>query len=530
MNFIHQHFQYTFAGAGYLAAAIFSISVATIVLIQQPTSRRHISFFLITFFGFMWLLGYAFLNFFKNPIYSILSLRLSYLFGVPFLSPSAYFFSLELRGQPYRGAKLLVSYGVAALLGIFFFCFYHQIVTREIYSWGILNSYQLKNPVGLGYFIAVLGHMFFYAFLAWRHLLKGLNECNTPIERKQFRYFIFSFSIGYLSPTDYLTSVHISNFAFGYVTFSLFVAIVAYVIIRHRFLNINLAIKRFSLMFFIYSSLAALLLPFALPILGRIFAQSDKFALQILFLSIGTGVVLSLGPIIYAYIVRQSFWLRSNLSTGLVHELKSPIGVIQSALDLTIAQLEKPAVNLEKAQQYLQLVRKNADRLDAFVKNLLHVADTTNQAIELRKEQIELSNLIHTIVEQQQPHFDMKGISLATNVMPPFIIEGDPQKLSQVISNLLSNAMKFSDTGTVTIHAQRTSNTVQIKICDEGAGIPHHLQEKIFERFFQVDPGKPGSGIGLSIAKAWVEAHGGKIWAESDGEGKGTTVTFTLPV
>ncbi len=112
----------------------------------------------------------------------------------------------------------------------------------------------------------------------------------------------------------------------------------------------------------------------------------------------------------------------------------------------------------------------------------------------------------------------------------PLILEMDSAKMEQVISNILSNALKFSKGGIVELRAEIKDGSIQVQVQDQGIGIPSHLQEKIFDRFFQVDPGKKGSGIGLTIAKAWVETHGGKIWAESDGVGKGTTVTFTLPI
>ncbi len=129
----------------------------------------------------------------------------------------------------------------------------------------------------------------------------------------------------------------------------MFVVIVAYIIVRHKFLDVNLAVKRFSLLFFIYSSLFAALLPIVFPILTKILNQSNEAAVQILGLSVGIGLVLSLGPLIYAYIVRHSFWLRSHFSTGLTHELKSPLGIIQNAAEMTIMHIDSPNGDKQQA-------------------------------------------------------------------------------------------------------------------------------------------------------------------------------------
>ncbi len=123
-----------------------------------------------------------------------------------------------------------------------------------------------------------------------------------------------------------------------------------------------------------------------------------------------------------------------------------------------------------------------------------------------------------------------KGLDLVFQEIVIADVEVDQEKIRQVISNLLSNAIKFSEHGAIKIHLKSTSRDYIVSFVDEGCGIPPGDIERIFDRFHQGCHAQQGSGIGLTIAKAWVEAHGGKIWAESDGEGKGTTVTFTLPV
>ncbi len=111
-------------------------------------------------------------------------------------------------------------------------------------------------------------------------------------------------------------------------------------------------------------------------------------------------------------------------------------------------------------------------------------------------------------------------------------ISGDRQKIEYVLSNLLSNAVKFTLQGSITVSLKEINNQAQISVEDTGAGIPPEDLPHIFEPFYQAkgNGALKGAGIGLTVARTWVEAHGGKIWAESKGKGKGTMVTFTLPI
>jgi signal transduction histidine kinase len=206
-----------------------------------------------------------------------------------------------------------------------------------------------------------------------------------------------------------------------------------------------------------------------------------------------------------------------------------------------------------KVNDYLDLLQKNSDRLDGFVKNLLNIAKIDEGDISVKKMPVDVFRLINKNAAFIKPLLEKKNLTLQVQGRDNLLVNCDEEKIDQVISNLLSNAIKFSDGGKILIQAEEKPNFLLISISDQGRGIPKHLEMQIFNRFFQCDPTQKGSGIGLTIAKAWVEAHGGKIWAESpantmtgeaannkagrDGEslpagrcGRGTTVRFTLPI
>jgi signal transduction histidine kinase len=237
-----------------------------------------------------------------------------------------------------------------------------------------------------------------------------------------------------------------------------------------------------------------------------------------------------MGPFLYAYLVRQNFWLRGNISTGLAHELKSPLSSIQGALDIAVEHVRSPSGDRDKALEYLQMIQQNADRLEGFVGNLLHVAKTEEGITTIHKTKVDLSTLTRKTLEAARPQIDKKGLLVKLQLEDSVVINADEPKIEQVLSNLITNAIKYSDNGSLELLLNRNNRQVQFSISDEGRGIAKKNLERIFERFFQVNESSKGASIGLAIAKAWVEAHGGKIWAESEGEGKGTTVKFRLPI
>jgi len=142
-----------------------------------------------------------------------------------------------------------------------------------------------------------------------------------------------------------------------------------------------------------------------------------------------------------------------------------------------------------------------------------------------------------TTVKRLSLQFDEKPVKLTVNLptdLPPMLADED--RLTQVLTNLLANALAYTPAGgEVTVSAQKTGGEVRVAVKDSGVGIPAEHLAHIFDRFYRVDKSRSrgaggGSGIGLTIARRLVEAHGGRIWAESEGENNGSVFIFTLPV
>ncbi len=159
------------------------------------------------------------------------------------------------------------------------------------------------------------------------------------------------------------------------------------------------------------------------------------------------------------------------------------------------------------------------------------------RAYELDLHPLDVSSLMRTVTKRFRPQAESKHIVLdieLTPDLPPVLVDED--RAIQVLTNLTGNALQYtSENGAVTLSAKRINNEVQISVRDTGLGIPPEHLQHIFDRFYRVDKSRSrhaggGSGIGLTIARALVEAHGGRIWAESAGIEQGSIFTFTLPI
>lgn len=192
---------------------------------------------------------------------------------------------------------------------------------------------------------------------------------------------------------------------------------------------------------------------------------------------------------------------------------------------------------LPATHETYQQIHSEANRLNRLVDDLQELSRVEARAYELDIQPVDIPTSVHTIVKRLAPQFESKRISLDLKLpadLPRVLADED--RAIQVLTNLAANAIQnTAEGGKVMISAVRINEEVQISVRDNGIGIPPEHLAHIFDRFYRVDKSRSrraggGSGIGLTIAKHLVEAMGGRIWAESDGESKGSVFTFTLPV
>jgi signal transduction histidine kinase len=226
--------------------------------------------------------------------------------------------------------------------------------------------------------------------------------------------------------------------------------------------------------------------------------------------------------------------MKSDFVSNVSHELRTPLTAIKGAVDLVLREVAGPLT--EKQIHYLTRVRSNTQHLAGLINDLLDLAKIESGRIEVKSTRVSLSSLVHEVAEALRPVAAEKVIDLeATLREPSILVWADRDKINQVLTNLIGNAIKFTPVqGRVTVSVSRNGEeSVQVSVSDTGPGVPPDQKEKIFAKFYQIaevnGENSKGTGLGLAISKALVELHGGKIWVESE-PSCGSTFSFTLPV
>jgi len=215
------------------------------------------------------------------------------------------------------------------------------------------------------------------------------------------------------------------------------------------------------------------------------------------------------------------------------HELKTPIATVKNALRIIA---DKMADRMTEQETYLmKMADRNLTRLTKLVDNLLLMSKPGTGRVKLNVKNVDLGSLTEMVVDSFQRQAKSKSIQLTKNISKKLpVIIGDQEKLETALTNLVSNAIKFTlEGGNIKVSAKSDKKYIQISVKDTGIGISTQELEKIFDRFHQTKgastTGVIGTGLGLAIVKALVEAHHGKISVESE-EGKGTTFLIALPI
>jgi PAS domain S-box-containing protein len=223
--------------------------------------------------------------------------------------------------------------------------------------------------------------------------------------------------------------------------------------------------------------------------------------------------------------------MKSDLLATVSHELRTPLATIKGYATMILDYFSKLTSN--ETKEYLKSIDSSTDRLSKLVDNLLDTSRLEAGLLNLEKTTVSISQLIQGIVTEASIRDNQHHVLKITGKRLPRV-NIDAKRIRQVLDNLIDNAIKYSPAGTeVIISAEKTDNELLISISDQGPGIPAEELTNIFDRMYRIEQrvysGVNGMGLGLYIAQRLVEAHGGKIWAEST-LGKGTMMNFTLPI
>jgi signal transduction histidine kinase len=221
--------------------------------------------------------------------------------------------------------------------------------------------------------------------------------------------------------------------------------------------------------------------------------------------------------------------VRRQLIGDVSHELRTPLAAIKGYMEGLIDGV------LPASPETFQQVYAEADRLQRLVNDLQELSRMEAGAFQLELKPVAIPALVEDVVNRLSRQYEEKGVALHVEMpddLPPVLADAD--RVTQVLINLTGNALQFTPPGgAVRILAAHEKNEVKVSVVDSGIGINAEHLAHLFDRFYRVDKSRTrasgGSGIGLTIARSLIRAHGGRIWAESQGEGKGSVFHFTLP-
>lgn len=234
----------------------------------------------------------------------------------------------------------------------------------------------------------------------------------------------------------------------------------------------------------------------------------------------------------YAHALQEADRRKDEFLATLAHELRNPLAPILSAVQLLGLSEELD----DETSEVLEIIERQVNHMVRLVDDLLEVSRITSGKIQLQLNPIDLNDVIRNAIETSLPLLEGGNHTFTLHLGEgPIQIEGDMVRLTQVLSNLLNNAAKYTpEGGIISLTTEQGENWVQVRIKDSGLGIPQEMLNKVFEMFTQVNRhlkrSQGGLGIGLTLVKRLVELHGGRIGATSDGEGLGSEFTIKLPL
>jgi two-component system phosphate regulon sensor histidine kinase PhoR len=222
---------------------------------------------------------------------------------------------------------------------------------------------------------------------------------------------------------------------------------------------------------------------------------------------------------------------RRDMVANISHELRTPIANIRLIIDSLFHEDEKP--KRKHSINSLQAIARETDSLLWIMQEMLDLSMIESGQAIMRLVEVPLQSLVEEAVDRLEDQSEDKELKIVHDVPEDMQVLCDPDQARRVLVNLLHNAVKWSPRGeTISIHAVNGNDEVTVSVIDHGPGVPDDQVERIFERFYQVDPSRSkqgGTGLGLAICKHIVEAHDGRIWTEGNSTGPGGRFMFTLP-
>jgi signal transduction histidine kinase len=214
------------------------------------------------------------------------------------------------------------------------------------------------------------------------------------------------------------------------------------------------------------------------------------------------------------------------------HELRTPVQPLLNISEQLEQDLAEGLDEIKVSRPEIEMLTRNAKRLAQLTSDVLEVARIESNSLGLRKQEIDIKEKIQTDIEDCKAFVeDGRAVNIVFEDLTgngQIMVNADKSRLFEVLSNLIRNAIKFTEDGVITVKLEQKNEHVEVSVKDTGTGIDSDIFPKLFEKF--TTKSEKGTGLGLYIAKSIIEAHGGRIWGENNADGKGATFAFTLPM
>jgi len=224
---------------------------------------------------------------------------------------------------------------------------------------------------------------------------------------------------------------------------------------------------------------------------------------------------------------REQLALKDRVLSHVSHELRAPLHAVGGFVTLLVDGLAGEVTTAQR--EYLELAQRNLDQLARMISDLLDATRAETGKLLIEPAPFDLAEVLDATVSSLRPLAQTKQIALDATLPPRLDAYADAQRVQQVVTNLVDNAVKFTpEGGRIAVVAEAADDTVRVSVADTGVGIARDIAPHVFERLYQASRGQRGLGLGLFISRALVERQGGRIWVEP-AAGGGTVFCFTLP-
>lgn len=511
---------------------ILNLALAFLVLIRKSYDKINRSFFLMTLFSTIWIASNYLENIdFRLPVRSFF-LRLDFTIA-PLLSLSFLLFCINFSGF---SLKKWVKNSLLILVFIFILSSFSDYLIKDI---GVINEAIIFNTAQLflPYALFIIGSV----GLGCYALISSYRN-SIEIKRTQYLYIltglvttaVITILVNLILPQIIFVPLSVGRLGTYSLIFFIFFTTVA--IIRYRLFEIRIILTSLLV------SVIAILLSANVVDSKTNFEYTWKVALLIAFLLFGYFLIKSVSNEIkrreelqrlYEEVDRLSK-TKSEFISIASHQLRTPLTAIKGYISMIVeGTYGKPEGRLVKP---LENVYQSNERLIRLVNDLLNLSRLEAGRIELIPQSMSLEEMVSGIVNELKINAENKGLYIKfakpKTALPKIV--ADPDKLRQVVLNVVDNAIKYTQSGGITVEVAKVDSFEQIKVSDTGTGMSEEELKSLFQMFSRATAGTQlhaeGAGIGLYIAKQFIEMHKGKIWVESEGLGKGSKFYIQLPI